>query len=240
MSSGFENAVAVYSVRALSVPPQPQVGARRTARVTRVTTTRSDREAQPADDREAERRGRHLRERAGADCHRQRTAAQGRCRGQSGQRGRHDAGDGEDDSWEHAQRETRATARKASGTSIVAGDSCASSAARLRGSARNADAERLDEADGRQRARERQERAGQREVHAREPRHELEPEQQRLKRQPFAGEAVQRRETRDRERADEKEHARPRHPAQEAADRLELTRGGRHHHAARAPGTGVP
>ena len=52
------------------------------------------------------------------------------------------------------------------------------------------DAERLDEAGGGERTGEREERTDEREVDAREPRHELEPEQQRLKRQPFARKTV--------------------------------------------------
>ena len=41
MSKGFENAVALYSVRGVSVPPQPHVGTRRMARVARPTTASS-------------------------------------------------------------------------------------------------------------------------------------------------------------------------------------------------------
>src|SRR5574339_1118592 len=38
MSKGFENAVALYSVRGVSVPPQPHVGTGRMARLARLTS----------------------------------------------------------------------------------------------------------------------------------------------------------------------------------------------------------
>ena len=62
-----------------------------------------------------------------------------------------------------------------------------------------ADAERLHEADRRQRARKREEGAGQRKIDSGEARHELKPEQQRLEREPLAREAVQRGKARDAE-----------------------------------------
>ena len=61
-----------------------------------------------------------------------------------------------------------------------------------------------------------------------------EPEQERLKCQPLAGEAVQRGQTGDRHRADEKTQAGPRHPPQQAPKLLDLPRPGRHDDAPRA------
>ena len=51
--------------------------------------------------------------------------------------------------------------------------------------------------------------------------------QQRLQRQPLRGEAVQRRQARDRHRADEEGGAGPRHPPQEAAEPVDLERADR-------------
>ena len=58
--------------------------------------------------------------------------------------------------------------------------------------------------------------------------------QQRLQRQPLRGEAVQRRQAGDRHRADEERAARPRHPAQQPAEPVELERADRALERARA------
>ena len=58
--------------------------------------------------------------------------------------------------------------------------------------------------------------------------------QQRLQRQPLRGEAVQRRQAGDRHRADEERAARPGHPAQQAAEPVELERADRALERARA------
>ena len=77
-------------------------------------------------------------------------------------------------------------------------------------------------------------RAAQRKVQPHEPGRRREAEQQRLKRQPLAHEAVQERQAGDGHRADEEAGARPRHAAQQPAEPLELTRARRHDDAPRA------
>ena len=130
---------------------------------------------------------------------------------------------------------THSAARSACGTSITAGASCASAALALRGSARklipnaltkHAAARAVVSASSAPPTGNRKWTSG-----SVEPR---KPNKKRLKRQPLAREAVERRQAGNRHRADEKEQPGPRHPPQQAAELFDLPRAGGHHHAAGA------
>ena len=59
-------------------------------------------------------------------------------------------------------------------------------------------------------------------------------EQQRLKREPLAGKAVQERQPRNRHRTDQEAQSRPRHATQQTTELFDLSRARRHDHAAGA------
>ena len=63
---------------------------------------------------------------------------------------------------------------------------------------------------------------------------DVEAAEQRLKHQPFRGEAVERRQRRDRDRANQEEERRPRHPLDQPAHLLHVARVRRVQHRARA------
>ena len=136
----------------------------------------------------------------------------------------------------HARARRTEPASKACGTSITAGASCAAAAARLRGNARNADTERLDETGRRERARQRQQRAatgnrkwtsgsgrapGTRSRNAWNVSHSLA--------KPLRGGSPEIATAPTR-----KNSAGPRHPPQQAPEFLDLPRAGRHDHASGA------
>ncbi len=96
------------------------------------------------------------------------------------------------------------------------------------------DAERSHETGGCERRGEREHRPREREIQPNHAGSRREAEEQRLKRQPLAWKAVEKGKPRDRKGADEKEDSRPRHPAQQAPEALDLPRSRRHRHAPRA------
>ena len=97
-----------------------------------------------------------------------------------------------------------------------------------------ADAERFDETRCRERSRQRQDSATNWEEG---PDQRLggfaEAVEERLKREPFARKAVQRRQPGNGHRPDQEEESRRRHATQETAELLDVPRAGSHDHAAR-------
>ena len=194
----------------LSMPPQPQVGARRITRDDARDRGEPDGGAQSAEDGSAERSRRDLGERPGAHRHASAPRAHIGRRWQSGQRGRHTPQRRSGRRPGTRRAPDTAMASSASGTSIAP-------AIRARPRRRGCEAARgklMPNALTKQTAASALVSArsapASGKVDPREPRHELKPEQQRLEREPFTGEAIQRGETRDRERADQKEQTRSR------------------------------
>ena len=109
-----------------------------------------------------------------------------------------------------------------------------SAAAGVRGAAEEGDAERLDEAGGGQRRRQREQRADGRHQELQAPLRQLRAEQDRLEGQPFGDEAVERRQRRDGDAADEEDEGRLRHAVDEAAEMLHVALAGRGQHGAGA------
>ena len=100
--------------------------------------------------------------------------------------------------------------------------------------AEEADAERLDEAGGGERRRQRQHRADRRDHELQPPLRQVRAEQDRLEGQPLGDEAVERRQRRDRHASGEEHEGGQRHAMDEAAEMLHVALAGRGQHRAGA------
>ena len=131
-----------------------------------------------------------------------------------------------------------ATRQSAAKQNIAASEkrsvSCARSAAGVRGAAEEGHAERLDEAGGGKRRRQREQRADRGHQEFQAPGRQLRAQQDRLEGQPFGDEAVERRQRRDRGAADQEHERRLRHAVDEAAEMLHVALAGRGEHRAGA------
>ena len=112
--------------------------------------------------------------------------------------------------------------------------SCACLAAFGARTAKEGYSERLGEAGGGERGREREQRADRRRQYLQHPGRQLRTEQDGLKRQPFGDEAVERRQSRDGGATDEKRQSRPGHIVNEAPQMLHVAFARRRQHGARA------
>ena len=119
---------------------------------------------------------------------------------------------------------TQPAARMPMPARIENGTSCASRGLLASRQRQERNAEGLHEAGRGQRRGERQQRAGDGEDHAREAPGASEAGQQRLVRQPFADEAVERRQAGNGHRADQKTERRHRHAADEPAHLFHVAR----------------
>ena len=112
--------------------------------------------------------------------------------------------------------------------------SCARRERRLARLAEEDDAEELDHDVGGERGGERDERGAERQQHVDEGVRHFVRKQERLQQQPLGDEAVERRQPRHRERADQREPRDPGHAMDQAAEAPEVALAGRVQHRARA------